>query len=669
VQQQCQALMWEVASRYRISRRILKNRRAQLIDQDLLKGVDRRMTSAWYDPGPLESSAHDLLVQLFGNLKDSGAPSDALHVLFRKAISSLCDPVALMEVIVALRDAVEKNENFESDLDSSAISDYDEHERLINDACSVLFPYLDAGIVERLNTYAQAWISSSEVPTRVTRMFEALDELLNEESSKVVVFAGAMGAAELVIEQLQVKYGKAFVSEFRHDLDDDSKENEVIKFRRNPDCKILVCDESGGEGRNFQFATALVHYDLPWLVSAVEQRIGRLDRIGREDPVINVVITPRGSVEADWLKCLTNGFEVFERSISGLEFVLRETEHQVVDRVMQHGPGQIDAMIDEVKETCVKERASDEADALTDIASFNRTLRRRAEVSQTADARIEEFFPRYIRTIGVGQVANRITDKRDFNLRIWRLRPEDVTQVQLPGIHRNQSGQLGDHFGTFLRSVARDRPDLEFFASGNGLFEAVCSVAQNHIIGRTFAIQLQHDLLIPGLYILSTWKICPNIIDGEEKNLGRAVRHLYGRRIRIMANTASGEFVDSSLLRTVESHMFTEESLVMDLHDKGSSVIDGAKSSWASMIESLTNTSKLRASIENNHAYGGVDQDFADHINQEILRLKQWGQGDSNELIAVLNDCLSSVKNFKVALDSVGVVQILEKSDDAPAVS
>jgi hypothetical protein len=107
----------------------------------------------------------------------------------------------------------------------------------------------------------------------------------------------------------------------------------------------------------------------------------------------------------------------------------------------------------------------------------------------------------------------------------------------------------------------------------------------------------------------------------------------------------------------------------MDLHDKGSSVIDGSKSSWASMIESLTNTSKLRASIENNQAYGGVDQDFSDHINQEILRLKQWGQGDSNELIAVLNDCLSSVKNFKVALDSVGVVQILEKSDDAPAVS
>lgn len=669
VQQQCQALMWEVASRYRISRRILKNRRSQLMDQALLKGVERRMTPAWYTPGPLESSAHDLLVQLFENLKDSGAPSDALQVLFRKATTSLCDPVALMEVTVALREAVGKNENSGLDLDPTAILDYDEHDWLLNNACSVLAPHLDIGLIERLITYAQTWISSSEVPSRLVRMFEVLEELLNKQSSKVVVFAGTMGAAELVVEQLQVKYGKVFVSEFRHDLDDDTKENEVIKFRSNPDCKVLVCDESGGEGRNFQFATALVHYDLPWLVSAVEQRIGRLDRIGREDPVINVVIASKDSVEADWLNCLTKGFGVFERSISGLEFVLRETENQVVDRVMQFGPGQIDEMIEEVKETCVKERASDEADALTDIASFNRSLRRSTDASQTADARIEEFFPRYMRTIGVGQVANRVTDKRDLNLRIWRLRPEDVTQVQLPGIHRDQNGQLGDHFGTFLRSVARDRSDLEFFASGNGLFEAVCSVAQNHITGRTFAIQVPVDLLTPGLYILSTWKISPNINEGAEKNLGRAMRHLYGRRIRIMANTASGEFVDSSLVRGLESHMFAEDSSVMDLRDKGSTVIDGSQSSWASMIDSLTNKSKLQASIENNQAYGEVDQGFADQINQEILRLKQWGRGDSDELIAALKDCLNSVKNFKVSLDSVGVIQILEKSDVATTVS
>lgn len=669
VDQQCQGLMREVASRYRISRRILKNRRAQLMDLALLKGVERRLETAWYEPGELESSAHDLLVLLFGRLHESGAPSDALQVLFRKAVTSLCDPVALMEVAVALKVTVEQNEDVESDLDPSSVLDYDEHDRLLAETCKALAPYIDASLTERLHTYAQAWISTSSVPSRVTRMFNALDVLLEQEFPKVVVFAGTMGAAELVVEQLQIKYGKATIAEFRHDLDDNKKEDEVIKFRRNPDCKILVCDESGGEGRNFQFATALLHYDLPWSVSAVEQRIGRLDRIGRQDPVISVVITGKGLVEADWLKCLTDGFEVFERSISGLEFVLRETEHQVVECVMRNGPGQINAMIGEVQETCGKERASDEADALTDLASFNRSLRRRGDATQTADTRIEEFFPRYMRSIGVGQVANRVTDKRDLNLRIWRLRPEDVTQVQLPGIHRNHNGQLGDHFGTFLRSVARDRPDLEFFAAGNGLFEAVCSVAQNHITGRTFAIQVQSDILSPGIFVLSTWKICPNTTGGDENHLGRALRHLYGRRIRIMADTSSGEFVDSALVRDIESHLFSEESSVLDLRDKGATLIDCTQSSWASLVGSLTNSAMLRAPLENNLAYGGVDQDFADDIAQEIIRLKQWGRGDSNELIAALKDCLNSVQNPMVALDSLGIVQILERSDVPTTVS
>ena len=49
--------------------------------------------------------------------------------------------------------------------------------------------------------------------------------------------------------------------------------------------KVLICTEVGGEGRNFQFAHHLVNYDLPWSPATMEQRIGRLDRIGQTQPV------------------------------------------------------------------------------------------------------------------------------------------------------------------------------------------------------------------------------------------------------------------------------------------------------------------------------------------------------------------------------------------------
>ena len=668
VDHQCLALMGEVASRYRISRRILKNRRSQLLDQALLAGVERRLETAWYEPSRLESGAHETLVLLLSRLLDAGAPSDALHILFRKAATSLCDPVALMEVAKSLRSAVRQEGWSPVDLDSAAVLDYDEHERLLSDACAALAPHIDAGLADRLLTFATAWIEKDTVPLRVVRLMEALDELQQLGSQKILVFAGTMGAAELVVEKLQQRYGNPAIAEFRHDLDDDDKETQVTRFRRDSGCQILVCDESGGEGRNFQFASAVVHFDLPWSVAAVEQRIGRLDRIGRRESVLSVVVAAKHSIEAAWLRCLKDGFEVFGRSISGLEFVLRETEHRVVEHVMRNGPDEIGTMIDEVQSISGKERALDESDALTDIVSFDRNRRQPSNVDHTADARIEESFPRYLRTIGVGAVAKRVTDQRDLNLKIWCLRPEDVTQVQLPGIHRGTNGELGDHYGTFLRSIARNRPDLEFFSTGHGLFEAVCSVANTHIAGRTFAIQVKSSSPPAGLHLLITWKVRPGPTAGDYKRLGRATRHLYGRRVRILADVATGELQDRAVVRRLEALLFGEDASVTDLHDKAVSVIGEALPVWPALVPKLIQAAKERAPTENIEAHAADDQEFNDAVEREIARLQQMGRGDSLDLVEALEACRASVRNPSIELDSLGIVQVVNVSDVAPTV-
>src|SRR5690606_23594489 len=53
--------------------------------------------------------------------------------------------------------------------------------------------------------------------------------------------------------------------------------------------KVLVCTDAASEGLNLQAAGALVNFDLPWNPSKVEQRIGRVDRIGQELPVLPIV--------------------------------------------------------------------------------------------------------------------------------------------------------------------------------------------------------------------------------------------------------------------------------------------------------------------------------------------------------------------------------------------
>ena len=75
------------------------------------------------------------------------------------------------------------------------------------------------------------------------------------------------------------------VGVFHEDLSAGQRDIEVAQFRLPGGPSMLVSTECGGEGRNFEFCTRLVLFDMPWNPMVVEQRIGRLDRIGRTQPV------------------------------------------------------------------------------------------------------------------------------------------------------------------------------------------------------------------------------------------------------------------------------------------------------------------------------------------------------------------------------------------------
>ena len=88
---------------------------------------------------------------------------------------------------------------------------------------------------------------------------------------------------------------------------------------------LLVSTECGGEGRNFEFCRRLVLFDLPWKPSVVEQRIGRLDRIGRRIPVEIVYFRPPGGIGADVVR-LFEALGLFREPLAGLEPQLAHVE-------------------------------------------------------------------------------------------------------------------------------------------------------------------------------------------------------------------------------------------------------------------------------------------------------------------------------------------------------
>jgi SNF2 family DNA or RNA helicase len=88
----------------------------------------------------------------------------------------------------------------------------------------------------------------------------------------------------------------------------------------------LVATDSGSEGLNLQFCHVIINYDLPWNPMRVEQRIGRVHRIGQKEDVIIVNLTLKDTVEDYVLKILYEKIRLFEIAIGEMDLILSEVE-------------------------------------------------------------------------------------------------------------------------------------------------------------------------------------------------------------------------------------------------------------------------------------------------------------------------------------------------------
>ncbi len=101
-----------------------------------------------------------------------------------------------------------------------------------------------------------------------------------------------------------------------------SKE-EIKRRLRDGQVRLLVCTDAAGEGLNLQFAGVLVNYDLPWNPMKVEQRIGRIDRLGQARPVVRILsFAYKDTVEQDVFFTVGSRINVFQGIVGRLQPIL-----------------------------------------------------------------------------------------------------------------------------------------------------------------------------------------------------------------------------------------------------------------------------------------------------------------------------------------------------------
>jgi SNF2 family DNA or RNA helicase len=195
---------------------------------------------------------------------------------------------------------------------------------------------LEAAGREELNRLAvQARQQSAS--SKVVRLLE----LLAEYRDKMVIFTQFRATQDMLAERLRLAGHEVAV--FHGSLTRLEKEAAIDQFR-GP-ARLLLATESGSEGRNLQFAHAVCNFDLPWNPMKIEQRIGRLSRIGQTEDVHVFNLVAAGTIEASVLHLLEAKLNLFEMVIGEIDMILgnlddeREFQEMVADLWVESGDG------------------------------------------------------------------------------------------------------------------------------------------------------------------------------------------------------------------------------------------------------------------------------------------------------------------------------------------
>lgn len=462
-------LVAHVQEHYRVDRRIIRTRRRTLGEYGV-RHARRVHQPVEYRASPQEVEVVQHVAAL---CQDRGAPPTARALWARLACTSPRSLAASLEVRLA---ALERRRRA-SDLPDPLAMDLGpaEEEAALSAFLegSPSFPGEEAWASAALEL-ARAWArADGDECARLRGLREWVESAFRDGKKKLLVFTQSREFAEECAATLARGLGREAVALSHHRLAEPDIAAVALRFQRDARCRVLVSDELGAEGRNFQCAEAVIHLDQPWLAERLEQRIGRLDRIGRDASrdVVSVTISGPSEQEAALLQLQRDAFRVYERSIGGLEYLLPSIQERVrvgVGTGAEAVRSLAAALRPELKE---EEKQIDHAFAFFLDASRHELDRAKEFADLVCGREGEEdeglvkawCHQRDIAVIKQGDETR------------WKIEVvPDRMKEPLPALGKTD----WIRFGTFRRKVALEDESIQYFAPGHLFMDAVLEDAR-----------------------------------------------------------------------------------------------------------------------------------------------------------------------------------------------
>jgi SNF2 family DNA or RNA helicase len=182
--------------------------------------------------------------------------------------------------------------------------------------------------------------------SKLQRLVKVLNEFfMDNPSEKVILFTSFRVTAKYLSERLQ-SFGMPSLLLWGGMA--ESKQDLINEFRDRSDLRVLVATEVASEGVDLQFSRLLVNYDLPWNPMRVEQRIGRIDRLGQKAQVIHIWnLFYQETIDERIFGRLLTRLKVFEQALGEPEPIIGETIKQLESKLLTNRltPEQEDAEI------------------------------------------------------------------------------------------------------------------------------------------------------------------------------------------------------------------------------------------------------------------------------------------------------------------------------------
>ncbi|MCR5638100.1 MAG: DEAD/DEAH box helicase family protein [Lachnospiraceae bacterium] len=367
----------------------------------------------------------------------------------------------------------------------------------LNDVCEelninddILSNNLKIWILQAENEIKELDYILDENPDKIKgRLLYALDfieqeiPLTNDNNGKVVVFSEFSQTLWKFGELLNRRgiYSVCFTSNMLKEELEDS----VYEFQNNEKCRVILCDATGGEGRNFQNADWIIHIDLPWNINEIEQRIGRLDRLGRDAEhlkVNSVVVYTENTIENQLYKIWNEGINIFEQSLSGLEIITGELNDIIKEAIEDDVYNGLEKSVKDIIDIAENTRDEVEEEQLYDsgsvvFRSLSNAVNNMLKTYSGGENNIfESSMLGWAKQAGLG--SNIIKeDIVQFSDKMFSARaaiqsmfvPPDWNLYYNTAIVRKE----GKILGTFSRTTAIKHEDLLFYAPGDPVFDSI----------------------------------------------------------------------------------------------------------------------------------------------------------------------------------------------------